>query len=83
MTAPVVRRRGRKGELSPEAAGHLAAIVERAGKAQQRATMAMLRIATGWGASSLRLVVAECIRTGAIVRVGRTKGAWYRIPEVQ
>jgi uncharacterized membrane protein len=39
--------------------------------------------ALGWGRSTTHKALAEAVRRGLVERVGRTKGAWYRIPEVK
>jgi len=77
---PVLRPRGRKGGFDDAALAKLALVVKTASLAPSRATAAVVQAALGWGRSTTHKALVEAVRRGLVERVGRTKGAWYRIP---
>jgi len=80
---PILRPRGRKGGFDEAALATLALVVKTASLVPSRATVAVIRAATGWGRSTAHKALIEACRRGLVERVGRTKGSWYRIPEVK
>lgn len=80
---PIIRASGRKGAFSDEALTRLALVVKTASLPPSRATAAVVQAATGWGRSTTHKALVEACRRGLVERVGRTKGSWYRIPEVK
>lgn len=76
----VIRASGRKGAFSDEALATLALVVKTAFLGHSRATASLIQQSTGWGRSTTHKALAEAVRRGLVERVGRTKGAWYRIP---
>ena len=80
---PLLRPRGRKGGFDDAALAKLAIVVKTASLPPSRATAAVVQSALGWGRSTTHKALAEAVRRGLVERVGRTKGAWYRIPEVK
>lgn len=79
----IIRASGRKGAFSDEALATLALVVKTASLPPSRATAAVVQAATGWGRSTTHKALVEACRRGLVERVGRTKGSWYRIPEVK
>ena len=77
---PIIRASGRKGAFSDEALATLALVVKTASLPPSRATAAVVQAALGWGRSTTHKALVEAVRRGLVERVGRTKGAWYRIP---
>ena len=80
---PLLRPRGRKGGFDDAALAKLALVVKTASLHPSRATAAVVQAALGWGRSTTHKALVEAVRRGLVERVGRTKGAWYRIPEVK
>ena len=80
---PIIRASGRKGAFSERALADVVLVVKTASFPPLRATVSWVQLATGWGTSTVRKALAEAVRRGLLERVGRTKGAWYRIPEVK
>jgi DNA-binding IclR family transcriptional regulator len=76
----VIRPRGRQGGFDDAALATLALVVKTASLPPSRATAAVVQAATGWGRSTTHKALVEAVRRGLVERVGRTKGAWYRIP---
>ena len=79
----VIRASGRKGAFSDEALTRLALVVKTASLGHSRATASLVQQSLGWGRSTTHKALTEAVRRGLVERVGRTKGAWYRIPEVK
>lgn len=77
---PVLRPRGRRGGFDDAALARLALVVKTASLGHSRATTAVVQAALGWGRSTTHKALVEAVRRGLVERVGRTKGAWYRIP---
>ena len=77
---PIIRASGRKGAFSDDALTRLALVVKTASLAHSRATTSVVQAALGWGRSTTHKALVEAVRRGLVERVGRTKGAWYRIP---
>jgi hypothetical protein len=80
---PLLRPRGRKGGFDDAAMARLALVVKTASLGHSRATASLVQQSLGWGRSTTHKALAEAVRRGLVERVGRTKGAWYRIPEVK
>ena len=80
---PVLRPRGRRGGFDDAALARLTLVIKTASLGQSRATATVVRAALGWGRTTTHKAIAEAVRRGLVERVGRTKGAWYRIPEVK
>lgn len=77
---PVLRPRGRRGGFDDAALSRLALVIKTASLPPFRATAAVVQAALGWGRSTTHKALVEAVRRGLVERVGRTKGAWYRIP---
>jgi len=77
---PVLRPRGRKGGFDDSALAKLALVVKTASLPPSRATAAVVQSALGWGRSTTHKALREAVARGLVERVGRTKGAWYRVP---
>lgn len=77
---PLLRPRGRKGGFDDAALAKLALVVKTASLPPSRATAAVVQAALGWGRSTTHKALVEAVRRGLVERIGRTKGAWYRIP---
>ena len=77
---PLLRPRGRRGGFDDAALARLALVVKTASLAHSRATASLIQQSLGWGRSTTHKALVEAVRRGLVERVGRTKGAWYRIP---
>jgi len=75
---PVLRPSGRKGGFSADAIAQLACAVRDASSGQERATARGVRKALGWGRTTTYAALSEAVARGLIVRMGETKGTWYR-----
>ena len=80
---PLLRPRGRRGGFDDAALARLALVVKTASLGHSRATASLIQQSTGWGRSTTHKALVEACRRGLVERVGRTKGSWYRIPEVK
>jgi len=76
----VIRPRGRQGGFDDAALATLALVVKTASLGHSRATASLVQQSLGWGRSTTHKALTEAVRRGLVERVGRTKGAWYRIP---
>lgn len=80
---PLLRPRGRKGGFDDAALARLALVVKTASLGHSRATASLIQQSLGWGRSTTHKALAEARTRGLVEKVGSTKGAWYRIPEVK
>ena len=80
---PLLRPRGRKGGFDDAALARLALVVKTASLPPSRATASLVQQSLGWGRSTTHKALAEARTRGLVEKVGSTKGAWYRIPEVK
>jgi len=75
---PVLRPSGRKGGFSADALAQLARAVRDASSGQERATARGVRKSLGWGRTTTYAALSEAVARGLVVRMGATKGTWYR-----